>query len=223
MQRQPFLARLVSSFLLVLAAACASDRSTRVDDGLLSEVPPESMGVVKERRSAHEDASLARIKARRDAEQAEKLERIARSELETARSRLEGTELSITVAQEGSSAELSSAQRDHERALLVAEDARLQLALRKRERELAERTVKLADEEQGLAEAELEYAKAVAVKQLDLVEAERIVLKDFDQRVDRRRKSVAKAQKRAVAAAKQVAEAREERATVQRQIESFGD
>ncbi len=202
----------LTPFALLLLASCASTPNPgRVDNALLSEVPPSSMTTVIEARAARDIAEDAHAKAERDTDWAKEQVELTRSNLKVVRAELDDAKLAmVTAERSGTVGQLEAAKMTYEYALASADEARERLALRKREFEHAKLAQKVALEEYRLRTAEVELRKAEAISVLDRVAAKRVPLKDHQRQVRYHETEVALATVRLAAMASAVEDARQE-------------
>ena len=123
------------------------------------------------------------------------------------RSQVEKARLTVRLTEKsGTPAALESAKEAHAIALAAADISRNELAVSKRRLELAKVQQKLASERHRLANAGVEYAKALAVQDVNLVAAKQVPVRDFKRQVRYHEREVEVAVERVEDAEKRLAE-----------------
>lgn len=111
--------------LLLLISCASTSSSSRIDNALLSELPPASMSAIVEARASKDTASDALAKAERDTQWAEEQGDLTRSNLIVARAELADAKLAmVTPESSGTLSQLEVAKRSYEYAVARADEVR---------------------------------------------------------------------------------------------------
>jgi len=157
----------------------------RVDDGLLSEVSAEEMNEIQTVRSARDAAKDDLALASRETRRAENREGLAKSETKIAKLQLDNAKLRVKFSEaEGTLSELRADRKQLEWADANMATAELRKELRELQVERAEAAEKLAHELYSLRVAEVELAKARALRKLDRVSVQEIEIEMFQVQVE---------------------------------------
>ena len=201
------------SLLLASALAftgCATTNAPDpVNNAMLAKLSAEQRVQVVEARAMRDQTEDQYALAVNQTQKADERVQMARAALATSRSKLQESLLAIQVAEEtGTVGEWESAKSAHRKQLTHANVVREQLSVAKREWELARLKEKLAFEEVQMSKASLELNKAEAVKNVDLVAAKRLPIKDYRGQVTFHREEVEIARARVRSAEARLEEAR---------------
>lgn len=178
--------------VLPLLPACASSEKapappTPVDGALLAELDVEALAPVGVARAARDEALDARAAARGEIDRAENAIELAKADVRVREAELAAAELAARVAdRQGTDEDHAAALHGLDVAKLRLESARQTLAVRRQEKVAAERSFELAESRLFLRRAELELAKARAVRTLERPATAGIDVASFKNEVARR-------------------------------------
>jgi hypothetical protein len=158
---------------------------TRVDDGLLSEVSAEEMNEIQTVRAARDAAKDDLALAERETRRAENREDLAKSEKKIAKLQLEDAKLRVKFSEaEGTLSELRTDRKQLEWADANMGTAELRFKLRGFQVDRAEAAESLAEELFALRVADVELAKARALRKLNRVSVQVIEIEMFQLQVE---------------------------------------
>ena len=157
----------------------------RVDDGLLSEVSTEEMNEIQTVRATRDAAKDDLALASRETRRAENRKDLAKSELKIAKLHLEDAKLRVKYSEaEGTLSELRADRKQLEWADANMGTAELRKELRGYQVDRAEAAEELAEELFSLRVAEVELAKARALRKLDRVSVQEIEIEMYQLQVE---------------------------------------
>jgi len=215
-------AKKISILLGTLAlVGCASGPSMRVDEKLLTDLPPGQMQGVIRARAEHDMAVDAFKKAQADALAAAAQVKVVKTELELAKSEVEHAKAKAEIAKNGSELDYQRAQDETTlREAMVAQKRSL-LTLRTRQQEYAESAAGLAEVRQELSEARVEAAKARAVQGIDKAAVREISISRFDLQVSEYKSNVADAEQSLAGVGVEVEEAQHSYESASARVEAL--
>lgn len=204
--------RIVCIGLALASASCSSmpwNDQKNVDRDLLAAVPASDRGAIEAARAARNHAADSWDVAKRNTQIAKGQLSLAKKESDVAEAQLDLSRASVTVAEKGTTEELAKAkQAEHEHELIrKCVDERIDWRVLDVER--AEAREKLSECKLELAEANVELARAEAVRGLDRPEAKHVDVGDYEYAVRKHEKAVGMAQLEVASVEREASIARE--------------
>jgi hypothetical protein len=177
---------------VTIAGACSMfQRTDRVDEKLVAQVPPGQMSDVQRMRTERDEldderarAELSVAKTKEERDTAQKSRDIASERRDDAQSVLDD------ARKGGSEKTIEGAEADLEKANDAFHESDLKFAVAQCKVDRDEAVVTLAKQRVRLAEARIELAKASAVHELDNKDAEKISMTSFEDQVRKRETDV---------------------------------
>ena len=166
---------------LAALCACSSVPSVQsVDTALLIEVSADAKQKIAKARASHDESEDAYAIARRENRRAEQRVKLGKARLKTTRAQLNEAQLVRRFAEKnGSEKTLARSEAEEAYAYARVDYTEELILVRQREFDLAKAHEKFTFEERRLRNAQIELAKAEALKDVDLIAAQKFDLGEY--------------------------------------------
>jgi hypothetical protein len=208
---------------VMVLGGCGASNSHEVKDSWMARVPEEQLGDVREAQASRSQAADAVMRAQVSIEDAERALSVARRNEEAAKLRKDAEEATLEAAKAtGQQSMIGQAQVQLQAVEAELAAARAQVSWRKENVEAWEAQKAFREKDLQRADAELSYARYLALKQHGDVRAQDLRESDFRSAIDKARREALEARREADSKAQKAVQARSQWERLRGQAQGYG-